>query len=67
MITILVQHFKEFLSKTIVTVGAPIAGSGLGLISFLEKCIPVLTVVSLITGIVLGILSYRLKVKKRKK
>lgn len=51
---------KDFFSKTIVTVGAPAGG---GILAFLEQSIPVLAVISIITGMVLGILSYRLKVK----
>ena len=55
---------KDFFSKTIITGGAPIGG---GIIAFFEQSIPILAVISIITGIVLGILSYRLKVKKYKR
>lgn len=61
-------HIKNLLSKSVVTIGAPATGTGMGFIyAFFDKAIPVLTVISLITGIVLGILSYRLRVKESKR
>lgn len=60
------EYFKTFLSRTAVTIGAPATGSIVGIVSFFEKITPILTVISLITGIVLGILSYRLKLKNTK-
>ena len=60
----LIAIAEKLLSKTSVAVGAPTTGGIVGIISFFEKITPVLTVVSLLTGIVLGILSYRLKLKK---
>ncbi len=58
---------KEALSKTAVAVGAPTAGGTVGIVSFFEQITPPLTVLSLIIGIVLGILSYRLKLQKDKR
>ena len=62
----IVQQAKDVISKTSVAVGAPTTGGIVGIISFFEKITPILTVISLLTGIVLGILSYRLKLKKSK-
>lgn len=61
------EQAKTLLSKTAVTVGAPSAGGFVGILSFFEKITPALTVVSLLTGIVLGVLSYRLKLKESKR
>ncbi len=60
------QYLKDFLSKTVVTIGAPTSGGGIGILSFFESINPALVTLSLVTGIVLGILSYRLKLKKQK-
>ncbi len=62
-----VKQAKDLLSKTAVSVGAPVTGGMVGIVSFFEQIIPALTVVSLCTGIVLGILSYRLKLKNSRK
>ena len=62
-----IEQAKEFLSKTAVSVGAPTTGGAIGIISFFEKITPVLTVISLVTGMVLGILSYRLKLRKERR
>lgn len=64
--TLLFEQGKNILSKTAVAIGAPATGAGIGILSFFEKIIPVLTVLSLIIGIILGILSYRLKSKQSK-
>nr|WP_319266075.1 hypothetical protein [uncultured Draconibacterium sp.] len=56
-----VDQAKNALQNTAVTIGAPITGSAIGIV--FREIIPVLTVISLLTGIVLGILSYRLKRK----
>ena len=63
----LADQAKNVLSKTAIAVGAPSAGGIVGIISFFEKITPVLTVISLVTGLVLGILSYRLKLKESKR
>ncbi len=55
---------KEVLSKTAVGVGAPTGGASVGILSFFEQITPVLTVLSLLIGIAIGILSYRLKLQK---
>ncbi len=62
----LILIIKENLSKTAVAVGGPTTGGLIGIASFFEKITPILTVTSILTGIILGILSYRLKVKKIK-
>jgi len=59
----MIDKAKELLSHTTVTVGAPVTGGGIGIISLFESIVPVLTVLSIVTGITLGILSYRLKRK----
>ncbi|WP_372650997.1 hypothetical protein [Draconibacterium sp.] len=59
--TTAIDQAKNTLQNTAVAIGAPITGSAIGI--FFREIIPVLTVASLITGIVLGILSYRLKRK----
>ncbi len=58
-----VDKLKETISHTTITVGAPFAGGGIGIIGLCEKIAPVLTVISLLIGITLGILSYLLKRK----
>lgn len=63
--TFLTNQVKSVLSNTAVTIGAPITGGAIGI--FLRDIIPILTVASLLTGIVLGILSYRLKLKEAKR
>ncbi|MFV0267961.1 MAG: hypothetical protein ACK5HT_12585 [Draconibacterium sp.] len=60
----IILQAKEVLSKTAVGVGAPTGAAMVGVMSFFEQMIPVLTVASLLTGIVIGILSYRLKAQK---
>lgn len=59
----MVQYLKDFLVKTIVGVGAP---TGVGMIAIFEKSIPILTVLSLIVGMFVGIISVILKIKKYK-
>lgn len=59
-----ISQIKDSLSSIVVTVGAPIGGGVIGILSFFEKITPLLTVVSLVTGIVLGIMSYCLKRRK---
>jgi hypothetical protein len=60
----ILSQIKSTISSIYVTVGAPIGGSLIGILSFFEKITPLLTVVSLLTGIILGILSFRLKRRK---
>ena len=62
-----ISSVQKALSHTVVTVGAPVTGGGIGIISLLENMVPLLTVISLITGLVLGCLSYRLKRRLYKK
>lgn len=57
-----IDQAKQTLQNTAVTIGAPITGGAIG-IFLRDSIIPLLTVISLLTGIVLGILSYRLKRK----
>ena len=59
-----ISQVKNTLSSIFVTVGAPIGGSLIGILSFFERITPLLTVFSLLTGIVLGIMSYCLKRRK---
>jgi len=40
--------------------------TGAGIAAWCEKILPVLSVVSILAGIVLGVLSYRLRVKQYK-
>jgi len=56
-----VEKIKDTLAHTAVTVGAPVSAGGIGIVSLCEKIAPVLTVISLLTGIILGILSFMLK------
>lgn len=53
----MIERLKDTLASSSVHIGAPLAGGGFGIIAICEKIAPVLTVLSLITGIVIGILS----------
>jgi len=59
----MIDRLKDTISHTAVTVGAPISGAGIGIVGICEKIAPVLTVVSLLIGIVLGIISFNMKRK----
>jgi hypothetical protein len=58
-----VYHFERLFSSTTVAVGAPVTGGGIGIVSIIEGFVPLLTIISLIIGITIGIMSYRLKRK----
>lgn len=57
------EKLQQFFSHTSVAVGAPLTGGSIGIISFLENLIPVLTILSILLGMALGIMSYCLKRK----
>lgn len=59
----MIDKIKDAFTHTSVTVGAPVSAGLVGLIDICRQLAPVLTVISLITGIILGIMSYRLKKK----
>lgn len=59
----MIEKAKEAFTHPGVTVGAPLSGSLVGFIEICRQMAPVLTVISLLVGIVLGIMSYRLKKK----
>lgn len=58
-----VEKLKDSIAHTAITVGAPLTGGGIGIVSIFEKITPVLTVISLLVGMVLGIWSFILKKK----
>lgn len=64
--TLFFEQAQKFIASTFVTIGSPILGASVGVVSFYEKIIPPLTILSLVVGIVLGILSYKLKLKQSK-
>lgn len=61
------EKLKDTISHTAFTVGAPLTGGSIGILSFFEKITPALTVLSLIVGMILGIWSFILKMKLIKK
>lgn len=63
----MIDKAQDTISRTIITVGAPLTGGGIGIIGICEKMAPVLTVISILIGIVLGIISFYLKRKLIKK
>lgn len=59
----LISKAQDVISHPAVAVGAPTTGGAVGIVAMCEQLAPVLTVVSIMVGITLGILSYRLKRK----
>jgi len=57
------EKIQQFFSHTSVAVGAPLTGGSVGIISFFENMVPILTILSLLLGMALGIMSYCLKRK----
>jgi len=58
-----IEQLERAFSSTTVAAGAPITGGGIGIISIIEGFVPLLTIISLIIGITIGIMSYQLKRK----
>jgi hypothetical protein len=56
-----VEKVKDTIAHTAITVGAPITGGGIGIVGICEKIAPVLTVISLLFGMALGVMSFILK------
>jgi len=57
----MIEKVKDAISHTAITIGAPIGAGGFSIISLCEKIQPVLTVISLLLGMGLGIASFYLK------
>lgn len=63
----MIERLKDTLASSSVHIGAPLGAGGFGIIAICEKIAPVLTVLSLLIGIILGIISFALKRKLIKK
>ncbi len=55
------EHFIKLLSITKMEFIAPSTGGGIGIVAWFIRLAPFIPAIAGITGIVLGILSYRLK------
>ncbi len=58
------DQFIKLLSFTKMELIAPVGGGGIGVITWAIKWAPIISIVAALTGIILGILSYRLKKKQ---
>lgn len=55
------EKVKDTLTHTAVTVGAPLAGSGIGFLGIAEAILPAVSLIGALVGIVLGIWGFILK------
>ncbi len=58
------DHLMKFLYVAKMEVLAPISGGGVGIFAWAVKLAPLISIIAAIIGIVLGVLSYRLKRKQ---